>query len=179
MYCLSINTSHHLTNYPFCPLHTSFLSFLLSFTHTNTHTHTKYTHKASKMSKRRVSFGSDINIENPPAPPTIITNKTSNGKRVIIGVWSIRLPSKTSPSGGFSPERILKNIGAKVAKALNIVSMKRSSRKVSSSTTLPRSRSYVDPLDSHRAQAVEDCIQFLNNSSSSSSSCLKKSKSVS
>ncbi|KAL9673859.1 hypothetical protein QQ045_030121 [Rhodiola kirilowii] len=61
---------------------------------------------------------------------------------------------------------------AKIARALrftcvSIVSdrrRRRSSRRVCSSS-LARSRSYAEPIDSHRAEAVEDCIQFLNASS--------------
>lgn len=72
----------------------------------------------------------------------------------------------------------LKNIGTKVASALNFLSnsnRKRSSRKVSSAS-LARSRSYAETIhDSQRAEAIEDCIEFLN----SSSSCLHRSSSVS
>ncbi|OIW07536.1 hypothetical protein TanjilG_14482 [Lupinus angustifolius] len=64
------------------------------------------------------------------------------------------------------PVRFLLQIGAKVASAIKDVSFRsRSSRKVSSST-LFRSHSLSYSTDSHRAEAVEDCIMFLHSSSS-------------
>lgn len=90
--------------------------------------------------------------------------------------WNSRL-QKTSSSDEFSVASFLKNIGTKVASALNFLSnsnRKRSSRKVSSAS-LARSRSYAETIhDSQRAEAIEDCIEFLN-----SSSCLHRSSSVS
>ncbi|RYR15913.1 hypothetical protein Ahy_B04g072866 [Arachis hypogaea] len=69
-----------------------------------------------------------------------------------------------------TPVRFLIQIGTKVASAIRDVSMRRrSSRKVSSSSsssTLVRSYSVSDhTTDSHRAEAVEDCIEFLHSSS--------------
>lgn len=89
--------------------------------------------------------------------------------------------------------RFLGRIKAKFAKALGYVSSP-SSRKISSSSSpsssvassscngnnnygLERSRSYVETFDSNRAQAIEDCIKFLNSNSSASS--FQRSKSVS
>ena len=66
-----------------------------------------------------------------------------------------------------SPLKYLVQLGTKVASSIRSVSMKRrSSRKVSSSSTLVRSRSVSDLTDSHRAETVEDCIEFLHSSSS-------------
>ncbi|CAI9782403.1 unnamed protein product [Fraxinus pennsylvanica] len=89
--------------------------------------------------------------------------KVGGNKKVII-LWSFR-PVK---SLGFSPVRFFRGIGAKMARALQFVSTrKRYSRKVSlSSLTLAGSRSYAENLDSQRAEAIEDCIEFLNSSSS-------------
>ncbi|MED6194004.1 hypothetical protein PIB30_024452 [Stylosanthes scabra] len=73
-----------------------------------------------------------------------------------------------------TPVRFLMQIGTKMASAIRDVSLrKRSSRKVSSSAaayssslTLVRSYSVSDhTTDSHRAEAVEDCIEFLHSSS--------------
>ncbi|KAH7553811.1 hypothetical protein ACOSP7_029324 [Xanthoceras sorbifolium] len=123
---------------------------------------------SSKASKR-VSFSPDVNEK-----PTIFLKHGGSGraagnrKRVVVGVFSFRLPRSLR----FSPARLLEHLGAKVARALRCVSMrKRSSRKVSSST-LTRSRSLADSIDSHRhrAEAIEDCIEFLNSSSSMSRS---------
>lgn len=97
--------------------------------------------------------------------------------------WNSRVQKSYSSSSYVAS--FVKNIGIKVASALNFLSnsnrKKRSSRKVSSSSTtttsLTRSSSYAQTLiyDSQRAQAIEDCIEFLNSSSSS----LHRSSSVS
>ncbi|KVH94880.1 hypothetical protein Ccrd_003055 [Cynara cardunculus var. scolymus] len=140
---------------------------------------------------RRVSFSPDVDGMPSPPPPVHFTKHggdRTNTTEPMIRILTFR-PPKTSSSGGFSAMRFLGRIRAKFAKALGFVSS--SSRKVSSSSssttssssyscTLERSRSYVEALDSHRAQAIEDCIQFLNsNSSSSSSSSFQRSKSLS
>ncbi|KAE9444765.1 hypothetical protein C3L33_23337, partial [Rhododendron williamsianum] len=126
---------------------------------------------SSKVSKR-VGFSPDVN-EKPP--PTFHKNGCGTkvaGKKVrMIGISSFRATDDSS----FSPVGILRRIGARVARALLCVPIgRRSSCKVSSSS-LARSRSYAEMIDSHRAEAVEDCIEFLNSSSSS----LRRSFSVS
>ncbi|XP_059647154.1 josephin-like protein [Cornus florida] len=127
-----------------------------------------------KMSKR-VGFSPDVNEK-----PTCLhkhgggRGKVAVNRKRVIGIWSFRLPRSSS----FAPVGFLKRIAAKVARALQLVSTrKRSSCKVSSSSmssSLARSRSYADQIDSHRAEAIEDCIEFLNSSSS-----LQRSNSVS
>lgn len=119
---------------------------------------------------RRVSYSCDGNDK----PTLIFDNKHGSGgtrvigsKKKVVGIWSLRLQRN-------SAVRFLNCIGSKVASALRFVSTTRSSRKVSSSSTLLRSRSYAEQLDSHRAEALEDCIEFLNSSSS-----LQRSNSVS
>ncbi|XP_047324801.1 uncharacterized protein LOC124928605 [Impatiens glandulifera] len=109
-------------------------------------------------SSRRVSFSDfDIKYYDLPfdkKPATINNNPTKKKKKAV-------------STGGHH------FWGSMVAKALRFVSNgKRSSRKVSSTEgNLARSRSYVDHaaaiIDSHRAEALEDCIEFLNSSSSS------------
>ncbi|MED6183687.1 hypothetical protein PIB30_040072 [Stylosanthes scabra] len=91
-------------------------------------------------------------------------------KKKMIGCWNFGLFKESSSS----PVRFLLNLGSKVASAIGIASMRgRSSRKVSSSA-LARSQSLAEPIDSHRAKAVEDCIEFLH-----SSSCRERPSSVS
>ncbi|GMH30048.1 hypothetical protein Nepgr_031891 [Nepenthes gracilis] len=106
--------------------------------------------------------------------------RIGNGSRVasnkgrVTGICGYRLPRS---SRSLQPVKLLRRLGAKLAKALSLMSMRkqRSSCKVSSAT-LARSRSYAaDSIDSHRAEAIEDCIEFLNTSSSS----LHRSNSVS
>ncbi|KAJ0027557.1 hypothetical protein Pint_35214 [Pistacia integerrima] len=121
----------------------------------------------SSRASKRVSFSPDVNDK-----PTVFlkhggsTRSAGNRRRVIVGIFSFRVPR----SSRFSPGSLLRRLGARVARALRFVSTpKRSSRKVSSST-LQRSRSLADSIDSHRAEAIEDCIEFLNTSSSMSRS---------
>ncbi|GFP93852.1 hypothetical protein PHJA_001529500 [Phtheirospermum japonicum] len=99
----------------------------------------------------------------------------SNKKRVTPKIWIFKFPKGSSSR--FSLGSFFRNIGAKVSNALPMISTRRKcSGKVSSSASLARSRSYAEALDSHRAEAIEDCIEFLNNpslqrSSSVNSSC--------
>lgn len=86
-----------------------------------------------------------------------------NKKRLILKTWAFRLPKVSR----FPPSRFLRYIKAKVVKAQHFASCRtRCSRKVSSSC-LTRLRSYVEPVDLHRAEAVEDCIEFMNSSCTS------------
>ncbi|CAI0424333.1 unnamed protein product [Linum tenue] len=74
---------------------------------------------------------------------------------------------------------MLRRLGAKVARVLRFVSLRRKSRKSPPPppSYLPRSRSLADAVDSQRIEAIEDCIEFLNSSSSCNS--LSRSSSVS
>ncbi|KAE8705633.1 hypothetical protein F3Y22_tig00110419pilonHSYRG00094 [Hibiscus syriacus] len=63
----------------------------------------------------------------------------------------------------FSPVRLLKHFGRKVAKGL-IRIFRPSLPKVISSSSSTRPKPPV--VDSHRNAAVEDCIQFINSSAS-------------
>ncbi|MCD7452149.1 hypothetical protein HAX54_015261 [Datura stramonium] len=126
---------------------------------------------------RRVSFSPDHVHDQNNTTNFYFKKKPSSNN------WNCRVQkSCSSSSSEFSVAIFLKNIGTKVASALNFLSnsnRKRSSRKVSSSSAscLARSRSYAETLihDSQRAEAIEDCIEFLNSSSSS----LHRSSSVS
>ncbi|KAL8102223.1 hypothetical protein AgCh_026929 [Apium graveolens] len=119
-----------------------------------------------------LSLGSDSSVKHSTSlkKPTI----SSKNQSFISRSYSTNSKSHNAFSAEF-----LRRIADKMAKTLSLVTIKRSSRKVSSSSsssTLARSRSYADTsLDTQRAEAVEDCIEFLN-----SSSCLrKKSNSIS
>ncbi|KAL7173234.1 hypothetical protein ACSBR2_032662 [Camellia fascicularis] len=79
-----------------------------------------------------------------------------------------RVPTRSELS---SPVKFLKRLGDKVVAAMNFVSRRqrqrrrRSSSNVSSSSG--RSNPSIAPLDSHhRAEAISDCIEFINSSSS-------------
>ncbi|ESW12373.1 hypothetical protein PHAVU_008G106800 [Phaseolus vulgaris] len=122
----------------------------------------------SRKSKR-VCFSPDVNDK-----PTIFLKhghcgednndggRVSRNRMRITRTCTFRLHMDTNSS----PVRLLLRLGEKVASAIRNVSVRRrSSRKVSSST-LVRSRSLSDLTDSHRAETVEDCIEFLHSSSS-------------
>lgn len=111
--------------------------------------------------------------------PDYVHDQNFKKKPPSSSTWNSSLQKSSSSSYVAS---FVKKIGTKVAIALNFLSnsnRKRSSCKVSSSSSssLIRSRSYAETLidDSQRAQAIEDCIEFLNSSSSS----LHRSSSVS
>ncbi|MFS7976912.1 hypothetical protein Hanom_Chr10g00897921 [Helianthus anomalus] len=101
-----------------------------------------------------------------------------------IKILTFRPPKKSN----FSAKKFICRIKSEFTRALGIVSSSRkmppsmssspssSSSSFSCNCTLRRSVSYAEPFDSHRAQAVQDCIQFLNSSSSSS---FQRSKSLS
>ncbi|CAK9138817.1 unnamed protein product [Ilex paraguariensis] len=81
---------------------------------------------------------------------------------------TFRLPKRSE----LSPMKYLKHVGHKMAAALRLVSRRRrGSPKVSSSQ---KAKTCVAPVDSHRAEAIDDCIEFINSSSS-----LQRSNSVS
>lgn len=115
---------------------------------------------------RRVNFSPDY-VHDQINPTNFYFKKKSSSS----STWNSRLQKSSSYSSSSSyVASFVKNIGTKVASALNFFSnsnRKRSSRKVSSSTSLARSRSYAETsiYDSQRAQAIEDCIEFLNSSS--------------
>lgn len=50
-----------------------------------------------------------------------------------------------------------------MVRVLRMISPRRASPKVTSSE---RVKTCVAPLDSHRAEAIDDCIEFINSSSS-------------
>ncbi|KAF7825561.1 Serine/threonine-protein kinase STY46 [Senna tora] len=108
-------------------------------------------------------------------PPNlcIVTDLSSMSRKTKRVCFSGDGDEKSSIFGGggkSSRVSFLLRLGEKmVARAMRVVSKRRrSSGKVSSSSsTLIRSRSISDPTsDSHRAEAVEDCIEFLHSSSS-------------
>jgi hypothetical protein len=117
----------------------------------------------SRKASKRVSFSPDVNDK-----PTMFLKhgggtRVSGGRKRVIGIWTFRLQKESEL---ISPVKFLQSLRAKVVRAIRFISVRRrSSRKVSSS--LVRSRSVSDPIiDSHRAEAIEDCIEFLNSSSS-------------
>ncbi|GAB4857375.1 hypothetical protein Ancab_015284 [Ancistrocladus abbreviatus] len=106
------------------------------------------------------------------------SKKTQNGSGTNdAGICGFRVPRSQK---SMEPVKVLRQLKERL-KALRLMYKReqRSSSKISSSATLARSRSWAtatapDRFDSQRAEAVEDCIEFLNSSSS-----LRRSTSVS
>ena len=142
----------------------------------------------SRRGSKRVSFSPDPEggNEEPIIYPTHngLTSSQHGRRRVVSdGVFSFRV--RSSPRA----RRLLRRIGAGVAKTLRFMSLGRktssntkstqstststssssSSCSSSSSIYLVKSKS-VNESESHRAEAIEDCIEFLHSSSSLSRS---------
>ncbi|GMN23827.1 hypothetical protein TIFTF001_000295 [Ficus carica] len=81
-----------------------------------------------------------------------------------------QLPKEPSVLTSVSPMRFLKHFAGHVARALCLVSGKRPSPSGKNVSSSARSKPLVAPLDSHRMEAIEDCIQFINSSSTFSRS---------
>ncbi|TYH77527.1 hypothetical protein ES332_D04G160500v1 [Gossypium tomentosum] len=91
----------------------------------------------------------------------------NRNRMVVVGMFMFRLVKRPR----FIPAKaLLGRVGAKVASALRFESIRRSCRHKVSSSNLPRPRSLTKSTESHHAEAIEDCIQFLNTSSSLSRS---------
>lgn len=117
----------------------------------------------SRNSSDRWCLSPDTNGGNPTVivkhyqHPSSMSSKKHGG-----GAWASRLVSGDSQLSRSSLQ-FLRRLGGKTVRVLRLVSSQRPSRKVSS---LVRSRSLVDQTESHRAEAIEDCIEFLNSYSS-------------
>ncbi|KAG7653394.1 hypothetical protein ISN44_As01g006680 [Arabidopsis suecica] len=78
----------------------------------------------------------------------------------------LRLPRKTEVTAA----KLIKHLGCKFAKGLRLVVMRKKKRSPPSkvSSFSGRSQPPIIPInnDSHRSEAIEDCIQFINSSSS-------------
>ncbi|KAG5598503.1 hypothetical protein H5410_029873 [Solanum commersonii] len=97
-----------------------------------------------------------------------VVDGTTNDARSTTTTTSCRfkMPNRSQ----LSPIKIFKHLGGKMAALIKMVSSsKRSCRKVTNSPE--RATISVKPtaalnIDSHRAEAIDDCIQFINLSSS-------------
>ncbi|KAM0991431.1 hypothetical protein ACFX13_009983 [Malus domestica] len=121
----------------------------------------------STRASRRVSFSPDVNEK----PIMYLKQGSGGGSRVggsrsrVTGIWTFRLLKDTQVLS--TPIKLLRTLRTNMARAVCIMSArKRTSRKVSSSNHLTRSRSVSDPMESHRVEALEDCIEFLNSAAS-------------
>ncbi|PIA32108.1 hypothetical protein AQUCO_04500007v1 [Aquilegia coerulea] len=117
----------------------------------------------SRNGSRRVSFSPDNNEKIEILHKHKHVSRVVGQKIKIVGILHFRLPETSK----FSPMRFVRSFSAEVARALRLFTVKRrrSSSKVSS-PTMGRSRSYASQVDPHHTEAIEDCIEFINSSSS-------------
>ncbi|KAH0664871.1 hypothetical protein KY285_026077 [Solanum tuberosum] len=104
--------------------------------------------------------------------------KQNSTKSVVDGTTNDARSTTTTTSCSFkmpnrsqlSPIKIFKHLGGKMAALIKMVSSsKRSCRKVTNSperATISAKPTAALNIDSHRAEAIDDCIQFINLSSS-------------
>nr|GMD15871.1 josephin-like protein [Ipomoea batatas] len=117
--------------------------------------------------KRRTSSSSVLQKQNSSKRATTDGNTTKAAK-----CTTCSFNRSDSPSSAI---RYLKLLGGKMVAAFRMMSPKRSRKVTSSETTAkpPVPAPAPPALDSHRAEAIDDCIQFIN------SSALPRSNSVS
>ncbi|XP_019178337.1 PREDICTED: uncharacterized protein LOC109173552 [Ipomoea nil] len=108
--------------------------------------------------KRRTSSTSVLQKQNSSKSRATTDGNSSKPTKCATYTCSFKRSSQLSSSSAI---RYLKLLGGKMVAALRMMSPKRS-RKVTSSETTPK----PPALDSHRAEAIHDCIQFINDSSS-------------
>ncbi|KAG2262358.1 hypothetical protein Bca52824_069437 [Brassica carinata] len=145
----------------------------------------------SRRGSKRVSFSPDSDPEGGNEDPIIYPTHNANGftssrlgrwRDVSGGVFSFHV--RSSPRA----RRLLRRIGAGVAKTLRFMSLGRKSSSSSNTKSTPSTSSSsslscsssssiylaksksVNESESHRAEAIEDCIEFLHSSSSLSRS---------
>lgn len=115
---------------------------------------------SAATSNGKASVGSDATSEKPKAE----FQKQKSFKREentprCTRSCKFRIPRRNE----LSPLKYLKHLGEKMAAMLQMMSPRRCSPKVTSSE---RAKPCVAPVDSHRAEAIDDCIEFINSSSS-------------
>lgn len=73
-----------------------------------------------------------------------------------------------------TPRKLLKGLGDKMAAAFRFVFMRKKKKKRPSTKAAAsgKSRKFIAPDDSHRSEAIADCIEFINSSSLNRSSSI-------
>ncbi|CAN1142346.1 hypothetical protein LINPERPRIM_LOCUS25975 [Linum perenne] len=133
----------------------------------------------SRKSSKRVSFFTPDSTEKPTTIFLKHSPTTTHRKKIaVVGIFTFRIhPVRI---WRFTPScRLFRRLGAKLARALRFFSLPRRRRRRGKTTsTSPPARSMTVGEDSQRIEAIEDCIEFLNSSSSWCDS-LSRSSSVS
>lgn len=114
----------------------------------------------SARSSGRVGFGL-----NPRNKAKMEFDKPNSVKRIdgqrksLDGSCRFRLPKGCE----LSPKQYIKHLGDKIASVIRFLCIRNSPTNGSSSG---RAKPLVAPADSHRAEAIDECIDFINSSSS-------------
>lgn len=97
---------------------------------------------------------------------SVVDGTTNDARSTTTTSCSFKIPNRSQ----LSPIKIFKHLGGKMAALMKMVSSsKRSCRKVTNSSeraTISAKPTAALNIDSHRAEAIDDCIQFINLSSS-------------
>ncbi|KAE9461018.1 hypothetical protein C3L33_07071, partial [Rhododendron williamsianum] len=116
----------------------------------------------SARSSGRVSFKPDAN-EKTRTSHKQDAKKVSGENEGFTTSCRFRMPGRSE----LSPLRFLRCIGDKVATALRFVSFRRRGRSSPNAcSSSGRSNPSIAPLDAYRAEAISDCIEFINKSCS-------------
>lgn len=116
----------------------------------------------SRKARKQVSFSPDAYER-----PSFLQKHGGKGSRKkSVAILAFMVPRNSS----FPSTSLLRRVTAKVSRVLCCFSMARKCSPKVSSSNLVRSRSMAESIESHRAEAIEDCIEFLNSCSSLSRS---------
>lgn len=88
-------------------------------------------------------------------------NSSRRAESKLTGTCRFRLPGRAE----LVPMRYLQNLGHKFAAALRLLSRRRGGDFKDRSSS-GREKPFVGPVDSHRAEAIDDCIEFIKSSNS-------------
>ncbi|MQL94858.1 hypothetical protein Taro_027522 [Colocasia esculenta] len=115
----------------------------------------------SRSGSRRVLFSPDINEK-----PTVLLRSGTVGRSAAAD--RKRVPSSSAYGlcrrAGYLPVRLFRYVGGNVVRALRFMSCRGGS---ASAKVTPRTfpRRFSPPQESHHAEAIEDCIKFINSTS--------------
>lgn len=90
-------------------------------------------------------------------------NSSRRPESKLTGTCRFRLPGRAE----LLPVRYLQHLAHKVAAALRLVSRRRGGDFKDRSLS-GRAKPFAAPVDSHRAEAIDDCIEFIKSSNSGS-----------
>lgn len=123
----------------------------------------------SRKARKQVSFSPDVYERSSFALKHGGKGGREGKRKKFVRILAFIQP-KRAGSGFSAAASLLKQVSTNVCRVLGCFSMPRKCSPKVSSSNLVRSRSMAESIESHRAEAIEDCIEFLNSSSSLSRS---------